>query len=97
MPPRRRVLFAAILAAGAAVRLYRLDHFSYNLDEILQTYWIHGSWSFLWQALTFDAFHPPLDYVLGRVLDDLHGSPDRVATLGPLLDRLAVGHAVGRC
>ncbi|MET0620689.1 MAG: glycosyltransferase family 39 protein [Thermoanaerobaculia bacterium] len=94
MPPRR-VLFAAILAAGAAVRVYRLDHFSYNLDEMLQTYWIHGSWSFLWQALTFDAFHPPLDYVLGRVLEPL-GPSDPIRKLLPVLWGTAGIAAFGR-
>ena len=66
------------------MRLCRLDHFSYNLDESLQTYWIHGSWSFLWQALTFDAFHPPLDYVLGRILEPL-GPSDPIRKLLPVL------------
>ncbi|MEP6800720.1 MAG: glycosyltransferase family 39 protein [Acidobacteriota bacterium] len=57
---------------GLALRLFRLDHFSYGLDEILQVYWIKGSWAFLWKSIRFDAVHPPLDYVIGRALEPLH-------------------------
>jgi len=57
--------------AAAAIRLQALDRFSYGLDEILQTYWINGNWSFLWRSLRFDAVHPPLDYVIGRLLEPL--------------------------
>jgi len=48
------------------VRLYRLDHFSYGLDEILQGFWIQGDWAFFWKSLKFDAVHPPLDYLIAR-------------------------------
>ena len=53
------------------VRLYRLDHFSYGLDEILQGFWIQGDWAFFWNSLRFDAVHPPLDYLIGRFLEAL--------------------------
>jgi 4-amino-4-deoxy-L-arabinose transferase-like glycosyltransferase len=67
---RSVLLFAApLLVAAAVVRLYRLDHFSYGLDEILQGYWIHGSWDFFWKSLRFDAVHPPLDYLVARGLE----------------------------
>ncbi len=62
---------------------------------MLQTYWIHGSWSFLWQALTFDAFHPPLDYVLGRLLEPL-GPSDPIRKLLPVLWGTAGIAAFGR-
>jgi mannosyltransferase len=62
---------AAIAIAGAAIRLHRLGHFSYGLDEILQTYWIHGPWRFFWSSLRFDAYHPPLDYLVGKLLETL--------------------------
>jgi 4-amino-4-deoxy-L-arabinose transferase-like glycosyltransferase len=48
------------------VRLYRLDHFSYGLDEILQGFWVQGDWAFFWKSLKFDAVHPPLDYLIAR-------------------------------
>ncbi len=46
----RRQFTLALTAAtviGLGVRLVRLDHFSYGLDEILEAYWINGSWAFL--------------------------------------------------
>ncbi|MFN2632144.1 MAG: glycosyltransferase family 39 protein, partial [Thermoanaerobaculia bacterium] len=71
--PNRRFLFllAPIVALAAAVRLFRLDAFSYGLDEILQGYWIQGSWAFFWKSLRFDAVHPPLDYLLARGVETL--------------------------
>jgi len=65
-------LLAIVTAFGAAVRFFRLDHFSYGLDEIFQGYWMHGPWSSLWGALKFDAVHPPLDYVVARLVETLH-------------------------
>ncbi|MEP6994194.1 MAG: glycosyltransferase family 39 protein [Acidobacteriota bacterium] len=72
MSRRFRWILAGIVTAAAAIRLYRLDHFSYGLDEILQAYWLHGSWDFFWRSLRFDGFHPPLDYVIDRFLEMLH-------------------------
>jgi hypothetical protein len=73
--PRRFALTLGVIAiAAAALRLCRLGFFSYGLDEILQAYWIHGSWKFFWGSLRFDAFHPPLDYVLDKLLETLHPS-----------------------
>jgi 4-amino-4-deoxy-L-arabinose transferase-like glycosyltransferase len=71
MTGRARIAAAALLSAAAAVRLFRLDHFSYGLDEVLQAYFIQGDWAFFWKSLTFDAFHPPLDYLIGRFLEPL--------------------------
>jgi len=72
MARQGRVLAAAgLFAAAAAVRIFRLDHFSYGLDEILQAYFIGGDWAFLWKSLKFDAFHPPLDYLLDRIVEPL--------------------------
>jgi Dolichyl-phosphate-mannose-protein mannosyltransferase len=72
MTRERRILAAAALfAVAAAVRLFRLDHFSYGLDEILQAFWISGDWRFFWKSLTFDAFHPPLDYLIDRLVEPL--------------------------
>ena len=70
----RRGLFlpiAALLLAATALRLFRLDHFSYGLDEIIQTYWIRGDWEFFWRSLKFDAFHPPLDYLVVKLFETL--------------------------
>ncbi|MGH9366696.1 MAG: glycosyltransferase family 39 protein [Thermoanaerobaculia bacterium] len=70
MPPlavRRWVSIAALLTLTAAVlRLYRLDHFSYWLDEILQARFVRGSWQEFWKTLRLDMVHPPLDYLIVR-------------------------------
>ena len=98
-PPRvsRRFLrvLTAIVVAAAAVRLYRLGHFSYGLDEVLQSFWINGSWAFLWKALRFDAFHPPLDYILGRLVSPLDPS-DTARKLLPVLWGTATVGLFGR-
>ena len=59
----------ALLLAAAAVRLYRLDHFSYGLDEILQGFFIQGDSAFFWKSLRGDAVHPPLDYLIARLVE----------------------------
>lgn len=70
MTARGRVLAAAgLFVAAAAVRLFRLDHFSYGLDEILQGFFIQGHWAFFWKSLKFDAIHPPLDYLVARAVE----------------------------
>lgn len=69
-----RLAFWALLSVAAALRLLRLDHFSYWLDEVFESYVIHGSWSFLWTTLRGDAFHPPLDYVIQKLVESLHPS-----------------------
>jgi 4-amino-4-deoxy-L-arabinose transferase-like glycosyltransferase len=106
LTPRARLAAAGLLIAAAAVRLFRLDHFSYGLDEVLQAYWIRGDWKFFWKSLTFDAFHPPLDYLVGRFLESLDPADwarklpavawgiGTVAALGVLLARRA-GAAAG--
>ena len=71
MSRRGRLVLAGILLAAAAIRVYRLDHFSYGLDEILQCYWIKGGWDFFWRSLKGDAYHPPLDYLLDRIFEAL--------------------------
>jgi hypothetical protein len=105
MTARARILAAAgLLVAAAAVRLYRLDHFSYGLDEILQGFFIQGDSRFFWKSLKFDAIHPPLDYLIGRFLE-LFGPADwarklpavawgvgTVGAIGLLITRRA-GHA----
>ncbi len=68
----RILAVASLLAAAAAVRLFRLDHFSYGLDEILQADFIQGDWKFFWKSLKFDAVHPPLDYSVTRLVEQLH-------------------------
>ncbi len=70
--PRFRWTLAAIVVAGFALTLVRLDHFSFWLDEVLQSYWISGDWAFLWKSLRFDAVHPPLDYVADKLFGAFH-------------------------
>jgi mannosyltransferase len=77
---RGRYVLGGILLAAAAIRLYRLDHFSYGLDEILQGFWIKGSWDFFWRSLRGDAYHPPLDYLIDRLFEAL-GPGDAVRKL----------------
>lgn len=61
-------VWAAVALFAAAVRVYRLDRFSYWLDEILQSAVAHGSWPFLWAKLAEDANHPPLDSIVTKLL-----------------------------
>lgn len=62
----------AILAAAFLLRCWRLDSFSYGLDEIVQVDFVQGDWSFFWEKLRFDAVHPPLDYLVTRAVEALH-------------------------
>lgn len=71
MSRRGRLVLAGILVVAGAIRLFRLDHFSYGLDEILQCYWIKAPWDFFWRSLRGDAYHPPLDYLLDRFFEAL--------------------------
>ena len=66
-----RILFAAILLVAAALRLYRLDHFSYGLDEVMQAFWLRGDWEFFWEGRRTDAAHGPLDYLVGHLVERL--------------------------
>src|SRR5688572_8154939 len=106
MTGRARIAAAVLLSAAAAVRLFRLDHFSYGLDEVLQAYFIQGDWELFWKSLKFDAIHPPFDYLVGRFLESLDPANwvrklpavawgvGTVAALGLLLARRA-GAAAG--
>jgi 4-amino-4-deoxy-L-arabinose transferase-like glycosyltransferase len=95
----RLLTAAALLVVAAAVRLFRLDHFSYGLDEILQAYWISGDWPFFWKSVRFDAVHPPLDYLIARVFEPL-GPADWTRKLPAVLWGLgtvaALGHLLAR-
>jgi hypothetical protein len=95
-----------IVLVAATLRGFRLDHFSYGLDEILQGYMIQGDWKSFWGSLKFDAVHPPLDYLIARGVEAF-GPPDwmrklpavfwgvgTVAVLGVLISRRA-GRAAG--
>ncbi|PYQ65628.1 MAG: hypothetical protein DMF54_10565 [Acidobacteria bacterium] len=107
MAARGRVLAAAVLfLAAVAVRLFRLDHFSYGLDEVLQAFFIQGDRVFFWKTLRFDAIHPPLDYLIDRFVEILGPSDwarklpavfwgvGTIAAVGFLLARRA-GRAAG--
>jgi hypothetical protein len=63
------LLGALLVAAAAALRLFRLDHFSYGLDEIIQTYWIREDWEGFWRSKRMDALHPPLDYLVVKLFE----------------------------
>ena len=72
MSRRFRLALAAILLTAAVIRIYRLDHFSFGLDEVMEGFWVRGTWKFFWRALRFDAVHPPLDYLVNRFVEALH-------------------------
>jgi Dolichyl-phosphate-mannose-protein mannosyltransferase len=57
---------------AAVLRLHALDRFSYWFDEILHAFWLNGDSAFFWCSIRFDAMHPPLDYLLGRILETTH-------------------------
>jgi 4-amino-4-deoxy-L-arabinose transferase-like glycosyltransferase len=61
--------WAALAAVALSIRLYRLDHFSFWLDEVMQSFFIHGTWKQFWESLRFDAVHPPLDYLIDRLFE----------------------------
>jgi Dolichyl-phosphate-mannose-protein mannosyltransferase len=103
LTPRDRVLLVAVTSIAAAVRLFRLDHFSFGLDEILQGFWIRGSWDFFWKSLKFDAVHPPLDYLVARLVETVRPAdwvrkvPDVLwGTLTVPVLALLVGRRAGR-
>jgi hypothetical protein len=105
---RRRIQTIAflILITAAAVRFYRLDRFSYWLDEILETYLIREAWSGLCRTLSAQGFNPPLDYFALKLLENLNPSDavrripaviwgiGCVLSLGALLAKRA-GSAIG--
>lgn len=68
------IIPAAITLVALAVRVYRLAHWSYWLDELLQVYFIHGTWNAFWSSLRADAVHPPLDYLISRFVEFLNPS-----------------------
>lgn len=106
MSRRSGLILAGIAAAAAGIRIYRLDHFSFGLDEILQAYWTRLAWTDLLRELRLDAVHPPLDYLIDRLVEGLHPSEalsklpavcwgvGTVAALGALIAR-RVGTAAG--
>lgn len=53
-----------ILAAGFALRIIRLGHFSFDGDEIFSIRAVTGSWSHLFSMAINDVSHPPLFYLL---------------------------------
>ncbi|HEY7369007.1 MAG TPA: glycosyltransferase family 39 protein, partial [Thermoanaerobaculia bacterium] len=84
-------LAAAILVTAAALRFARLGFFSYGLDEILQTYWMAGSWDFFWDSLRFDAGNPPLAYLVARATELLAPSDAARKIPGVLFGIAGVG------
>lgn len=74
---KRRVLWifaALILAAAAVLRFYRLNHFSYWLDEIFEVSVFHSAWGSMMASLRDQALQGPLDYLIGHFLEHLHPS-----------------------
>lgn len=104
--PSAAALLGGVTAVALVIRLFRLDYFSYGLDEILQGYFIQGTWDSFWKSLKFDAVHPPLDYLVARFVEAFRPAawarkvPDvvwgtaTVPVLGLLIGRRA-GRAAG--
>ena len=69
--PFRRYLLLILLVA-CVLRCWRLNASSYWLDEILQVYFVQGTWKFFWTTLRLDAVHPPLDYLVTRLVNFSH-------------------------
>lgn len=65
-----------LVLVALLVRSIRLDHFSYWLDEILETYVIRYSWSGLWHVLSvsWSGLNAPLDFVALKLLETFHPS-----------------------
>ncbi|HET9792886.1 MAG TPA: glycosyltransferase family 39 protein [Thermoanaerobaculia bacterium] len=67
-------ILGSLALVAVAIRLYRLNHFSYWLDEILESFTIHDSWKGLWRSLRSQGIQAPIDYVVGKILGTLHPS-----------------------
>ena len=76
--------WAALAAVALSIRLYRLGHFSFWLDEVMQSFFIHGTRKQFWESLRFDAVHPPLDYLVDRLFEVFRPS-DAARRLLPVL------------
>lgn len=61
--------WAVVGALALAIRLSRLDRFSYWLDEVLEVFTIRSSWGAMWRTLREQVLNPPLDYVLQKAFD----------------------------
>jgi len=57
-----------------AIRLCRLGHFSYWLDEVLESFTLHDSWAGMWRSLRAQGIQAPLDYGIGKLVGLLHPS-----------------------
>jgi Dolichyl-phosphate-mannose-protein mannosyltransferase len=62
-------LWATVGCMATLVRCYRLDHFSYWLDEIIDVYTLRGPWPVMWRSLREGVYNPPLHYSLLKVVE----------------------------
>jgi hypothetical protein len=60
--------------AALTVRLCRLGHFSYWLDEILESFTLRDSWKEMWRSLRAQGIQAPLEYGIGKLVGLLHPS-----------------------
>lgn len=61
--------WALVLTAALAIRLSGLGHFSYWLDEVLETYLIRSRWGVLWSSLRDQGLQAPLDYAIRKAFE----------------------------
>jgi 4-amino-4-deoxy-L-arabinose transferase-like glycosyltransferase len=91
-------VLAGIMAAAAALRLYRLDAESLWLDETFSVAVARGSWSYLFEQIVGD-FHPPLYFVLLKLwfaVTDESGWAARLLSVVWSVGVVAATYAAGR-
>ena len=59
---------AAVLLLSAALRLHKINDLSLNNDEIAEVRWSSGTLTELYEQVSRDRVHPPLDYLVQYVL-----------------------------
>jgi hypothetical protein len=74
----------AVGCIAALVRCYRLDHFSYWLDEIIDVYTVRSPWTAMWRSLRDGVYNPPLNYSLLKLAESFDPS-DGSRRLVPVL------------
>jgi len=76
--------WAAVGCIAVLVRCYRLDHFSYWLDEIIDVYTLRAPWPAMWRSLREGVYNPPLNYTLLKTIEGF-GPSDGTRRLVPAL------------
>ena len=67
-----RIALGSVLGLAAAFRLWHLGSVTLWIDEIFQSSLVYAPFRTFWAALRHDAAHPPLDYLVGRLVQAFH-------------------------